>query len=189
MPPTPDSPPKANRGPAAGPENRQALIAAAREVFATEGLGAPLSAIAKRAGVGQGSLYRHFPDRTALAAAVFEENVDLLEAYIAPETRTIDDLFDLVARQAMTSTALIELMSDHRHDASVAHLGERFRAMVSRLVAREHSAGRLGAHVEVDDVTLATGMLARELAVTDEADRPAVATRARRLLHAAFAPR
>ena len=34
------------------------------------------SAVAKRAGVGQGSLYRHFPDRTALAAAVFEENVE-----------------------------------------------------------------------------------------------------------------
>jgi AcrR family transcriptional regulator len=188
VPPTSESSPKANRGPAAGPENRRALIAAAREVFATDGLGAPLSAIAKRAGVGQGSLYRHFPDRTALAAAVFEENVDLLEAYTEPETRTIDDLFDRVVEQAIVSTALIELIAAHRHDASVAHLGERYRAVVSRLVAREHAAGRLGTHVEVDDVTLATGMLAGELARTDEADRPAVAARARRLFHAAFAP-
>ena len=60
-------PTKANRGPSAGPENRRALIAAARAVFAESGYSAPLSAVARRAGVGQGSLYRHFPDRVALA--------------------------------------------------------------------------------------------------------------------------
>ncbi|HAN25892.1 MAG TPA: TetR/AcrR family transcriptional regulator, partial [Microbacterium ginsengisoli] len=59
-----------NRGRAAGPANRAALLAAAREVFGEQGLSAPLSAVARRAGVGQGSLYRHFPTRTALAAAV-----------------------------------------------------------------------------------------------------------------------
>ena len=67
--------PRTNRGPAAAAGNRRALIAAAREVYAVGGLGAPFSAVAKRAGVGQGSLYRHFPDRTALAVAVFEDNV------------------------------------------------------------------------------------------------------------------
>jgi AcrR family transcriptional regulator len=75
---------KANRGPAAGPENRRALIAAAREVYATEGLNAPFSAVAKRAGVGQGSLYRHFPDRKALAVAVFEENLVDIEEFTRP---------------------------------------------------------------------------------------------------------
>ena len=45
---------KPNRGPAAGPRNRAALIAAAREVYANDGLGVPFSAVAKRAGVGQG---------------------------------------------------------------------------------------------------------------------------------------
>ncbi|HEU0181064.1 MAG TPA: helix-turn-helix domain-containing protein, partial [Agromyces mariniharenae] len=69
---------KPNRGPSAGPANRRALIAAARDVFATEGLQAPFSAVAKKAGVGQGSLYRHFPDRLSLAVAVFDENLDEL---------------------------------------------------------------------------------------------------------------
>ncbi len=68
-----------NRGRAAGPENRRALIVAAREIYATEGPSAPFSAIAKRAGVGQGSLYRHFPDRISLAVAVFEDNIADLE--------------------------------------------------------------------------------------------------------------
>ena len=67
---------KPNLGPSAGPGNRRALIVAAREIFAEDGLAAPFSAVAKRAGVGQGSLYRHFPDRLALAVAVFDENID-----------------------------------------------------------------------------------------------------------------
>lgn len=176
-----------NRGPAAGPENRRALIAAAREIFAEQGLNAPLNAIAKRAGVGQGSLYRHFPDRTAIALAVFDENVDDLDAYTAPAERGIDDLLDRVVAQAVVSTALIDLMNAHRHDPGVAGLGERFREVVVRLLAREQASGRIGAHVEPEDVTMAVGMLATELARTPEADRAAVAARARRLFAAAFA--
>jgi len=181
--------PKANRGPAAGPENRRALIAAAREVYAESGLGTPFSAIAKRAGVGQGSLYRHFPDRTALAVAVFEENVIDLEEYIAPDGRTIDDLLDRVIDQAVVSTALIDLITADLHDPRVAPLGERFGGMVWRLVARERAAGRIGDHVEPEDVAMAVSMLATELARADAADRPAVARRAKAIFHRAFAPR
>ena len=47
--------------------NRDLLVAAAREVLAEQGLDAPMSAVAKRAGVGQGTLYRHLPDRLTLA--------------------------------------------------------------------------------------------------------------------------
>ena len=181
--------PKANRGRAAGPENRRALIAAAREVYAESGLGAPFSAVAKRAGVGQGSLYRHFPDRTALAVAVFEENVIDLEEYTAPEDRTIDDLLDRVVSQAVVSTAFIELITADLHDPRVVPLGERFAGVVTRLVARERAAGHIGDHVEPEDVAMATGMLATELARADPEQRPEVARRARALFRAAFAPR
>jgi AcrR family transcriptional regulator len=186
-PPRPTS--KTNRGPAAGPDNRRALIAAAREVYAESGLSAPFSAVARRAGVGQGSLYRHFPDRTALAVAVFEENVQDLERYTSPEGRTIDDLLDRVVEQAVASTALIELITADPHDPRVLPLGERFRDVVMRLVEREHAAGRIGDHVEPDDVMLATGMLATELARTDPERRAAVATRARAIFRSAFSPR
>ncbi len=179
---------KANRGPAAGPENRQALLRAAREVFAESGVSGPFSAVAKRAGVGQGSLYRHFPDRTALAAAVFEENVGAIEAHTAPEDRTLDDLFDLIIEQAVVSTALIDLTVRNRHDPHVLALGERFRGVVDRLLNRERSAGHVGEHVETADVLLAVGMLAGELARTDPADRADVAARARRQFRRAFAP-
>jgi AcrR family transcriptional regulator len=188
--PTPPRPtPKANRGPAAGPDNRRALIAAAREVYAESGLSAPFSAVARRAGVGQGSLYRHFPDRTALAVAVFEENVQDLERYTAAEGRTIDDLLDRVVDQAVASTALIELITADPHDPRVVPLGDRFRDVVMRLVDREHAAGRIADHVEPDDVMLAVGMLATELARTDPERRAAVATRARAIFRSAFSPR
>jgi AcrR family transcriptional regulator len=181
--------PKANRGPAAGPGNRRALIAAARAVYSEAGLGAPFSAIAKRAGVGQGSLYRHFPDRTALAVAVFEDNVIDLEEFTAPEGRTVDDLLGRVVDQAVVSTALIELVTADLQDPRVVPLGARFTGLVSRLVERERAAGRIGAHVESEDVAMATGMLATELARTPPALRAEAAVRARALFHNAFAPR
>src|SRR3954454_19276496 len=101
---------KVNLGPSAGPANRAALILAAREVFAESGLSAPLSQVARRAGVGQGSLYRHFPDRIALAVAVFDENITALEALVENPEATLADLFDDVAEQAIAATALIELL-------------------------------------------------------------------------------
>lgn len=181
--------PRANRGPAAAAANRRALIAAAREVYAEGGLSAPFSAVAKRAGVGQGSLYRHFPDRTALAVAVFDENVGELEEATASADRTVDDLLDLVAAQAVVSTAFIELITADLRDARTAAIGERFFRLVDRLVARDRADGRIGAHIETEDVTMAIGMLATEVARTDADARAATAARARALFHAAFAPR
>lgn len=182
-------PSRRNRGPAAAADNRRALITAAREVYAEGGLSAPFSAVAKRAGVGQGSLYRHFPDRISLAVAVFEDNVRDLEEYTAAYDRTVDDLLDRVVDQAVVSTAFIELITADMSDPRVAGLGQRFYGLVAGLVARDRAAGRIGEHIDTDDVTMATGMLATELARADAAQRSAVAARARALFHAAFAPR
>lgn len=165
------------------------MLAAAREVFAAEGFSAPLSAVARRAGVGQGSLYRHFPDRTALAIALFDENIVALEASVARPESTLDDLLDLVIEQALASTALIDLVTADPHDPRAAHLVHRLNGIVARLVAREQAAGRIGAQVTDADVLLAVSMLAGVLARSDAADRPEVARRAWGLFHAAFAPR
>jgi AcrR family transcriptional regulator len=58
--------------------NSELLIATAREVFAEKGAEAPLDEIAKRAGVGAGTLYRHFPNRDALVEAVYRGEVSEL---------------------------------------------------------------------------------------------------------------
>jgi AcrR family transcriptional regulator len=58
--------------------NRELLVAAAREVFSAQGAGASMEAIAKQAGVGVGTLYRHFPNRLDLVEAVYQTDVDEL---------------------------------------------------------------------------------------------------------------
>jgi len=59
--------------------NRVALLRAAAEVFALAGLEAPLEEVARRAGVGIGTLYRHFPTRDALVEAAYRHGVEQLE--------------------------------------------------------------------------------------------------------------
>jgi AcrR family transcriptional regulator len=58
--------------------NRERLLAAAREAFAAHGADAPLDDIARQAGVGIGTLYRHFPTRLALQEAVYRDQVENL---------------------------------------------------------------------------------------------------------------
>jgi AcrR family transcriptional regulator len=56
--------------------NYELLVGAARAVFAKEGAGASMDAIAREAGVGVGTLYRHFPKRIDVVEAVYESDVD-----------------------------------------------------------------------------------------------------------------
>src|SRR5579871_6950835 len=72
-----------NAGGHAGPRlradarrNVDALLRAAMSVFSQSGVDAPIRAIAERAGVGVGTVYRHFPQRSDLIAAVFRNEVD-----------------------------------------------------------------------------------------------------------------
>src|SRR6185436_19562981 len=102
---------RANRGRAAAEGNRKALGAAALEVFAEGGIEAPLSAVAKRAGVGQGSLYRHFPDRVSLALAAFEENVAELEAAATDPGATLDSLLAVITQQTIDSIAFVDIVT------------------------------------------------------------------------------
>ena len=60
--------------------NRDRLIAAARDLFAEAGADVSLDAVARRAGVGAGTLYRHFPTRDALVEAAYRSEVAELSA-------------------------------------------------------------------------------------------------------------
>jgi AcrR family transcriptional regulator len=56
--------------------NQQSLLAAAAEVFVESGVDAPIRRIATRAGVGMGTIYRHFPTRADLVSAVYRHQID-----------------------------------------------------------------------------------------------------------------
>lgn len=61
--------------------NRASVLAAAQEAFAADGLGVPLDEIARRAGVGAGTVYRHFPTKEALFEAVILDRITRLVDY------------------------------------------------------------------------------------------------------------
>src|SRR5213595_1298592 len=68
--------------------NYDKLVAAARAVFTEDGTSAPLEDVAERAGVGIGTLYRHFPTRQALLEAVYLEEVQAI-ARVAAELEAL----------------------------------------------------------------------------------------------------
>jgi len=76
--------------------NRDKLVAAARELFTERGTSAPLEDIAERAGVGIGTLYRHFPTRKALLEAVYVDEV-------AAMARSAADLAELPPWEALSA--------------------------------------------------------------------------------------
>jgi len=70
---------RASRKPRAdGQRNREVIIQVAKDAFTENGAGASLDEIAKKAGVGAGTLYRHFPTRESLLGAVYEAEVNRL---------------------------------------------------------------------------------------------------------------
>jgi AcrR family transcriptional regulator len=136
-------------------ENRARIIEVARrEIAATDTTELRLNAIAKEAGVGQGTLYRHFPTREALLVEVYRQEVDELVA-LAPRllgtTEPVDALarwFDRVAEYARVKRGVLAAV-----EASV------WRELTN------HSLGPIGDAIRDDadagDVILLIGYLAR----------------------------
>jgi AcrR family transcriptional regulator len=77
--------------------NYEGLVVAARKVFADQGGGASMEAIAKEAGVGVGTLYRHFPKRIDIVEAVYRDDVEVL---IGAAERGLVDLEPWAALEA-----------------------------------------------------------------------------------------
>lgn len=177
-----------NEGPRAGARNRAALISAARAIYAEQGLDAPLSAIARRAGVGQGSLYRHFPDRDAVAAAVLEENVRQIEQAAEAEDATFADVLGVLTWHLTESAAFIGLLhapgtSDRSSTLEYASaLGER----VGRALQNRPFDGPRPAAAE--DIRLAVAMVSGAVAGPTREERERRALAAWRLLGVEVGP-
>lgn len=172
-----------NLGPRAAAGNRAALLAAAREIFGSGGTDAPLSAVAKRAGVGQGSLYRHFPDRLDLVVAVFEEQVVAVEELAAVPTADLADLLGLVTRNAVDSVGFVDLVRSRvPADERIVALGERVAVALGTRLAVATGSGAVPAGTTSDDLLLAVAMMAGGLSQAEGEDRVRRARRAWELL-------
>jgi AcrR family transcriptional regulator len=141
--------------------NRERLVAAARELFASGGVEVSVREIARHAGVGVGTLYRHFPTREDLIDAVledaFEELIAVAEAALADAdpwrgfTRFIEEALVLHARNRGLKDVVETQMHGREHAASMRR---RMRPLVQRLVGRAQEAGTLRADFTPEDLPL-----------------------------------
>ncbi|GII64029.1 transcriptional regulator [Sphaerisporangium krabiense] len=155
-------PPRALRADAR--RNRDQIVAAAREVVAEEGPDASLNEIARRAGVGPGTLYRHFPTRQDLLVAVFRDRIETLcaaaddLAAARPPGEALTAWLDAVLVHALTDRGLATTTGDGGTAGGFDCVG-MMRAAGERLLTAARRAGAVRADLEVDELFgLVTGI-------------------------------
>jgi AcrR family transcriptional regulator len=160
----PQAPAKAGRGLRADAKrNHEAILVAAKKLFADQGLDAQMPDIAKAAKVGVGTVYRHFPTKDDLIAALLDELLAPLAA--ARDTALSSDavLATFLHEAARRQREHLGLVDALRRDPAVAGALSRLRepaiAIVEPIVARAHADGELRAF----DVLLTLRMVASAL--------------------------
>ena len=137
--------------------NREAILNAARELF-TESADVAMCEVARRAGVGQATLYRNFPDRRALAAEILGEQVERITRVAAEHAGDPDAFFVLLRSLVEGMVHLYALSELAREDACVGSQLERDRQRVAELLKRPlaeaKAAGALRRDISLDDVFL-----------------------------------
>jgi AcrR family transcriptional regulator len=136
------------------------ILAAADAAFSDEGLGVPVDEIARRAGVGAGTLYRHFPTKEALFEAVLVAHMDRLARYgqdLASRDRPDEALFEFVDRlatEAASKRNLIDALSGAGIDIKAASSDAKaaFEEAFQVLLSRAQSAGLVRKDVQPADL-------------------------------------
>jgi AcrR family transcriptional regulator len=156
--------------------NRDAILAAARELFA-ERADVPMCEIARLAGVGQATLYRNFPDRRNLAAALIFEHMEQTEQLAAEHAGDPEAFFVLIRNFVATMARFHTLGELAREDACLGSELDRRRRRMSELLEEPlrsaKAAGMLRGDLTIDDVFMMVSMLR---GAVDRADGPAART-------------
>ncbi|WP_189855187.1 TetR/AcrR family transcriptional regulator [Streptomyces poonensis] len=167
--------------------NRERLLVAARAAFAAHGTDASLEDVAKRAGVGIGTLYRHFPNRHALLSAVFADAAEQLlarsrELLVDPEpcaalVAWLREMISHAGEYRGLSRALMAVSSSASPDrgSELARCGGPIREAGGALLTRAQEAGAVRAEVRIGDLLQLTHAIA--LAAEETPDDPGLADR------------
>jgi AcrR family transcriptional regulator len=170
----------ANHGGAEEPEGRasrrvradaqrslDALLRAAKAVFAISGVDAPVREIAEKAGVGLGTLYRHFPQRSDLIAAVFRREIDACAdaaPILSAGRQPFEALADWMQRYAAFVAAKRGLAQalhsgDPAFDNLPGYFDQRLRPALRALLDSAVAAGEVRADVDADELLGAVASL------------------------------
>ncbi len=162
-----DAPAPAPRLRADARKNEEAILEAAKLVFSSSGVDAPIREIAGKAGVGLGTLYRRFPTRADLVAAVFRREVDVC-ADAAPTLSAHSCPLDALSTWLMQYTGFLATKQGlaaalRSGDATFATLPEYFRARfepaLASLLAAAADAGVVRRDIAPFDLLRAIGNL------------------------------
>lgn len=148
--------------------NRNALAAAARDVFAEQGLDAPLEHVAKRAGVGIATLYRNFPTRAALLDVILAETVATHREIVKRALERPDPWDGLTVY--LTEICEVAATADRSAGQTMAVAGIRVYGQLSELVSRAQASGQLRADVAPTDLLCLTVGIGRIIEVTASMD-------------------
>jgi AcrR family transcriptional regulator len=137
-----------------------ALLQAAKKVFATTGVDAPVREIADKAGVGLGTLYRHFPQRSDLIAAVFRREIDdcaAAAAILSAEREPFEALAGWMQRYTAflaTKRGLAEALhsGDPAFDTLPSYFDQRLRPAFRALLRTAVTTGAVRTDIDADEL-------------------------------------
>ncbi|HTT30843.1 MAG TPA: helix-turn-helix domain-containing protein [Solirubrobacteraceae bacterium] len=172
--------------------NREAILEAARELFA-DCADAPMYEIARRAGVGQATLYRNFPDRRDLAAALLLEEMEHTEQLAADHADDPDAFFVLLRSVVETIARFHALGELAREDACLGSTlnlrRQRLRELLKEPLRSAKAAGTVRCDLTIDDVFVVVLMVRGAIdGAEGAAARSAAASRALALLLEGLTP-
>ncbi|GIH06080.1 TetR family transcriptional regulator [Rhizocola hellebori] len=139
--------------------NRSRLLAAAEEVFAAKGIGAPVDEVARAAGVGIGTLFRHFATKEALLEAVYVARLQRLTDQVSSLSGAQDPaavltgFFADAVRSSGTKMALAAALAEAgiAVDAANASYGSALRQELGALLTRAQQAGGIRGDIAVGE--------------------------------------
>ncbi|TVT45274.1 TetR/AcrR family transcriptional regulator [Amycolatopsis rhizosphaerae] len=160
--------------------NRDQIIAAAKEMFAAQGPDVPMEEIARRAGVGVGTLYRRFPDREALIRAVAQHNFALVLEEARAAAREEPSAWQALVRLLRQSRELrlsvqLALVSPLawtilRNDAKTQEFRDAILDVLDGIVRTAQQDGTLRTDIGTGDVAVLVSLLLRRIPFAPDED-------------------
>jgi AcrR family transcriptional regulator len=156
-------------------ENRARIVAAAHDIFAAQGIGATIPEIAARAGVGKGTVYRNFPTKAHLVAALARSRLESVRD-AAQHALSLPDAWNAV--EVLTTDVLLLQEGDralgdalrHMFQPDISDLRGEVLASIEAVLARARSEGVANSHATALEFRVFISGVARELTLAEEPD-------------------